>query len=243
MVQPLFADQIEMFGCDSKKGQIGRDFTGTEHKPKGRKRTASKSDQGTGMSKMPTYEEFYGYFEQCMKQKKDDPKIYTEWIEDKYEAWKLNEWKKEKGAKLIPIKNWRSTLRQCLPYRMRNKVKDLTVRAEILKPTGKMAQIENELILSAYNHFSVMKKLELKHEECFKFLYERGIFKDVETRRIAIHTLSFVYGYCSLLLNLRLKDIDISSDDSHILIDQMTEDLLSGILNRKSASFETTNES
>ena len=132
------------------------------------------------MSKMPTYEEFYGYFEQSMKQKKDDPKIYTEWIEDKYEAWKLNEWKKEKGAKLIPIKNWRSTLRQCLPYRMRNKVKDLTVRAEILKPTGKMAQIENELILSAYNHFSVMKKLELKHEECFKFLYERGIFKDPE---------------------------------------------------------------
>ncbi|NRA67387.1 MAG: TetR/AcrR family transcriptional regulator [Pseudobacteriovorax sp.] len=79
--------------------------------------------------------------------------------------------------------------------------------------------------------------------DCIEHLKERGIFKDVETRRIAIHTLSFVYGYCSLLLNHRLKDIDISSDDSHILIDQMTEDLLSGILNRKSASFETTNES
>ena len=86
------------------------------------------------MSKMPTYEEFYGYFEECMKEKEDDPKIYTEWIKDKYEAWKLNDWKKEKGAKLIPIKNWRSTLRQCLTYRMPNKVKNIKVITDTPPP-------------------------------------------------------------------------------------------------------------
>ena len=76
---------------------------------------------------IPTYEEFYKYFEERMKKKGDDPKNYTEWLDDKYEAWKLNDWKKEQKGKLIAIKNWKSTLNQCLAYRSPNRVKNLTV--------------------------------------------------------------------------------------------------------------------
>lgn len=126
---------------------------------------------------IPTYDEFWDYFCEKMRNKKDDPKQYTEWLEDKYEAWKENDWKKEKQGKYYPIKKWKSTLLQCLSYRMPNKVKDTKVRAEVLRPTGKIMDIENELIIGVWNHWSVMRNLKLKHTECFDILYKRGVFK------------------------------------------------------------------
>lgn len=126
---------------------------------------------------IPSYDDFWEYFTEKMRKKKDDPNQYSEWLEDKYEAWLENDWQKEKQGKSYPIKNWKSTLLQCLSYRMPNKVKDTKVRAEILKPTGKLMEIENEIIIGAFNHYKVMCTLPLKYEESFDILLERGVFK------------------------------------------------------------------
>ncbi|BFP39530.1 hypothetical protein FGF1_03750 [Flavobacteriaceae bacterium GF1] len=135
----------------------------------------------------PTYNEFYGYFEKCMVEKDDEAKNYTEWIKDKYEAWKLNGWKKSKtkGQKeiLIPILNWKSTLRQCLGYRIPNKVRNIKVVTDPTpKKRGKVDSIDDEIIISAWNHYSIQQNLELRHDECFDILYQRGVFKPASTK-------------------------------------------------------------
>ncbi|MEM6815288.1 MAG: hypothetical protein AAF600_13035 [Bacteroidota bacterium] len=45
------------------------------------------------------------------------------------------------------------------------------------KQQGKVSLIEDEEIISAYNHFKVMNSLKLKHVGCFEHLLERGFFK------------------------------------------------------------------
>ena len=129
------------------------------------------------MDTTPTFEEFNAYAIERIKGDKDNPELYTDFIRAKFDAWDLAGWKKEVKGKLVPIKIWKTTLIQALIYRQPNKVQNHTVRATVLKPTGKMAEIENELILSAYRYYIREKELELLHEEVFGFLYDRGIFK------------------------------------------------------------------
>lgn len=127
---------------------------------------------------IPTYEEFYKYFEACMEEKKDDPKNYTEWIKDKYEAWSLNGWKKEKGAKLIPIKNYKSTLRQCLPYRMPNKVKNIRVVTDPTpKKRSKLDEIMIDEIVYSYNTYKEKNFLAPPNNKYYDFLLSKGVFK------------------------------------------------------------------
>ena len=38
-------------------------------------------------------------------------------------------------------------------------------------------EIDNETLVSAWNHWKVMSLLQPKHEECFDILYKRGVFK------------------------------------------------------------------
>nr|WP_299488641.1 hypothetical protein [uncultured Allomuricauda sp.] len=45
------------------------------------------------------------------------------------------------------------------------------------KSNGHGVNIENEIIISAYNHYRVMSNLKLKHDECFDFLLHRQVFK------------------------------------------------------------------
>lgn len=127
--------------------------------------------------KIPEFKEFQQYAFERIRLYGEDPYLYTDFIRDKYDAWKLAGWKKEKKSKLVDILIWRTTLIQSLIYRVKNKQNNTSQRAEIVKPTSKMKEIENEIIISAYNHYKVMANLELKHDECFNFLLERGIFR------------------------------------------------------------------
>lgn len=81
--------------------------------------------------KQPSFEEFQRYAFEKISKKGDDPRNYTEWIMDKFDAWDEAGWQKCVKGKYIPIKIWKSTLSQCLPYRMPNKVKEIKVNKPI----------------------------------------------------------------------------------------------------------------
>ncbi len=75
------------------------------------------------MKTIPDYEEFKEYAFKKLNDIGDSPNLYTEWIYFKYSAWEANNWCKTIKDKDIPIKNWKTTLLQCLPYREINKAK------------------------------------------------------------------------------------------------------------------------
>ena len=126
----------------------------------------------------PTFEEFNAHATHIIRDKfTDNPDVYSDYILAKYECWKEAGWKKELKGKLYEIKNWKNTLLQTLLYREPNKVKKIEVQKAEVVSTGKMSEIENELIVTAYNYYKREGKLELVHEEVFSFLYDRGIFK------------------------------------------------------------------
>ena len=77
--------------------------------------------------KKPTLKEFQEYTNQRLCDIGDNPLHYSEWVMAKYMAWEANGWKKTIKGNDIPIKNWKSTIIQCLPYRMPNKVKKIEV--------------------------------------------------------------------------------------------------------------------
>lgn len=137
----------------------------------------------------PTYEEFYQYFEEKVKKHGDDAKNYTEWLETKFESWSLNGWKKEKGTKLIPIKNWRSTLLQCIPYRMPNKVKNIKVITDTppkkidykLKMTEE--EKENNAYLSAiyaYDEFKQKGRVSYSYHTVYDTLRKKGLIQKLD---------------------------------------------------------------
>lgn len=86
--------------------------------------------------KQPTFDEFKDYVENQITMLGDEPENYTEWIYLKYMAWSENDWCKHVKGKDIPIKRWKTTLLQCLPYRVENKVqkrKQGTITERLLK--------------------------------------------------------------------------------------------------------------
>lgn len=76
------------------------------------------------MKTQPTFDEFREYAENQISMLRDDPENYTEWVYCKYAAWDAAEWEKCVKGKYQPIKNWKTTLLQCLPYREANKVRN-----------------------------------------------------------------------------------------------------------------------
>lgn len=130
-------------------------------------------------SEIPEFKEFQQYAFERIKMSGEDPFIYTDFIRDKYDAWKIAGWKKssKKNGGYVNIISWKPTLIQTLIYRQKNRKNNVVQRAEIIKPTRNIMQIENEIILNAFSFYKQNSTLELKHEECFNFLYSRGIFK------------------------------------------------------------------
>jgi hypothetical protein len=61
------------------------------------------------LASIPEFDEFLNY---ALEHK---PKVNTELLKLKYESWKANGWKTG-GSKPKPIKNWKSTLLNTLPY-------------------------------------------------------------------------------------------------------------------------------
>ena len=128
----------------------------------------------------PTLDEFKQYAFTRIKAKKDDPRIYTDWLEDKYEAWTIAGWKKEQKGKFVDIKIWQTTLIQCLAHRIPNKVNDIKVRAEVIKPTGDLKRIEDTMITNGFNEYKIMSKLSLKYATIWDTLIERNLLPKAE---------------------------------------------------------------
>lgn len=76
--------------------------------------------------KEPTFDEFTEYA-QIHLERMNDNNDYSEWLYLKFMAWSEDDWHKSPGGKRQKIKNWKSTLLQCLKYREPNKVKKLKV--------------------------------------------------------------------------------------------------------------------
>ena len=128
----------------------------------------------------PTFEEFKAYAFERIKKKRDDPNLYTDWLEDKYDAWEEAGWKKESKGKYVAIVNWKATVIQCIPYRVKNKTTtEPQQEKQKRQNTGKVNELENKTLLQGWNHYSVMRTLRDKiglGSECFKILASRGIF-------------------------------------------------------------------
>lgn len=83
------------------------------------------------MKNPPSIEEFMEYGAEILTRIGDEPRYYTEWVQLKYMAWESNDWQKTVKGKDIPIKNWKTTLLQCIPYRERNKSRSIKVNEPI----------------------------------------------------------------------------------------------------------------
>lgn len=77
---------------------------------------------------IPAFDEFLEY---ALENK---PNIDIEKVKFKYEAWKLNGWKKQNGNKLQEIKNWKSTLLNTIPYLGETKYQGTSIESIQNKP-------------------------------------------------------------------------------------------------------------
>lgn len=132
---------------------------------------------------IPTWEEFSKYASIKIKEKDDHPEFYTEWLKDKYDSWVEAGWKKSKtkGQKevYVDILIWKTTLLQCLPFRVQNKVVADVKRVKPLNYNrGKLMEIDNEKIIDAWDYYSKTNLLKVSHSECFDILYKRKVFKN-----------------------------------------------------------------
>lgn len=84
----------------------------------------------------PTLDEFLLYAKTICDEDGYDFKSIEKSVRSKYRAWKEAGWKKQKNGKFIPIKIWKSTLSNTIPYLKAEKitVNDAkTVQANFLK--------------------------------------------------------------------------------------------------------------
>ena len=87
------------------------------------------------INNIPTMEEFVVYGLEQM------PDVNTEFLTAKYNSWVSNDWCTSKDGKNRPIKNWKSTLNNTLPYLPKKVIVELT-NDQILY-NNVMAQINN----------------------------------------------------------------------------------------------------
>ena len=142
------------------------------------------------MKAIPTFEEFNGYAAERIKKDQDNPELYTEFIRAKYDAWELAGWKKEIKGKFVPITIWQTTLIQALIHRQPNKVKNHTVRAEVIAPREvKHMELpeskENavESLKLAYDEYKNRGQVSVCYAGSFDRLYEWGILPPNEDEK------------------------------------------------------------
>lgn len=94
---------------------------------------------------IPAFDEFLEY---ALENK---PNIDIEKVKFKYEAWKLNGWKKQNGNKLQEIKNWKSTLLNTIPYLGETKYQGVSIDTIQNKPNlsfEERAELEYQKMMS-----------------------------------------------------------------------------------------------
>lgn len=77
---------------------------------------------------MPSLDEFVKY---ALEKK---PNIDIEKVKFKYEAWRLNGWQVQRGNKLQPILNWKSTLNNTIPHLGETKYQGVSIDTIQNKP-------------------------------------------------------------------------------------------------------------
>lgn len=124
----------------------------------------------------PTLDEFKTYAFERIRTKYNEPaENYSHWIEDKFEAWTLNGWKKENKGKLVKILNWKTTIIQCMAYRQPNKSGQIKVKHEVIKPGGKLDQMDISDLKSAYNTKGENGYVDIMYFDVFNFLVKKGV--------------------------------------------------------------------
>lgn len=108
--------RITICKYDSYQGERNTDETQTKHKQNADETQTKlykeyKENKEEKESKtIPSIDEFVAY---ALERK---PNINIENVKYKYEAWKLNGWKIQRGNKLASILNWKSSLNNTLQY-------------------------------------------------------------------------------------------------------------------------------
>ena len=111
--------------CNYASYQVERNVDETQ---KGRRKNASETqtapnkneENEDNVNNIPTMEEFIVYGLEQM------PDVNTEFLTAKYNSWVSNDWCTSKDGKNRPIKNWKSTLNNTLPYLPKKVIVELT---------------------------------------------------------------------------------------------------------------------
>ena len=73
-------------------------------------------------NKIPTLSEFLGYAKEICEEDGYSYSSIEKSLKSKYRAWKEAGWKKQRANKFIPIKIWKTTLSNTLPYLKAEKI-------------------------------------------------------------------------------------------------------------------------
>jgi predicted transcriptional regulator len=116
-----------------EKYQVATNEPTDEQQTNNKRVTTNKNDKNE--NNIPSMEEFIIYGLEQM------PDVNTEFLTAKYNSWVSNDWCTSKDGKNRPIKNWKSTLNNTLPYLPKKVIVELT-NDQILY-NNVMAQINN----------------------------------------------------------------------------------------------------
>ena len=115
------------------KYQVATSEATDEQQTNNKRVTTNKNEKNE--NNIPSMEEFIVYGLEQM------PDVNTEFLTAKYNSWVSNDWCTSKDGKNRPIKNWKSTLNNTLPYLPKKVIVELT-NDQILY-NNVMAQINN----------------------------------------------------------------------------------------------------
>ena len=117
---------------DSYQGERNADETQTKHKRNADETQTTpikeSKEEKEKNNTMPSLDEFVKY---ALEKK---PSIDIEKVKFKYEAWRLNDWQVQRGNKLQPILNWKSTLNNTIPHLGETKYQGTSIESIQNKP-------------------------------------------------------------------------------------------------------------
>ena len=94
-----------------EKYQVATNELTDEQQTNNKRVTTNKNEENeNNEKKIPTLEEFIVYGLEQM------PDVNVDFVRAKYNSWLVNDWCTSKDGKTRPIKNWKSTLNNTLPY-------------------------------------------------------------------------------------------------------------------------------